>query len=266
MSKQLEYPELAKICESNAQAYIYALAEAAGGYTMREKDFVLTLFPYDTYSFNGVISPQFNSFNVSERLEYVLRVVGEHKKSIRFRLGPSTLPHNLAQTLELLGLKKSYYLNYMGCELSQMKMDYPIPDGLTIQSIDSQDIFLRFHHPLLGEIKSSKKKRILNSFQNLGEQNPRKYWTFTVDKDGHLIGFAALYFHHGNVGITDFVILKEFHRLGIGTALLQFICSFAQKHDSFAVVLGASTIGAKFYPNFGFMNLGRIPTYLYSKT
>jgi hypothetical protein len=72
MTEQLEHTKLAKICKSNAQAYIYAFAEAAGGYTMREEDFVLTLFSFDTHPYNGVISPQFYSFNVSERLEYVL--------------------------------------------------------------------------------------------------------------------------------------------------------------------------------------------------
>ena len=111
----------------------------------------------------------------------------------------------------------------MRCELSQMKMDYPIPDDLTIQLTDNQDIFHRFRHPLFGEIKSSKKIQILNSFQKLGEQNPRKYWTYMVDKNDHLIGFAALYFHHGNVGITDFVIPKEFHRQGVGKSQLQYV-------------------------------------------
>jgi len=72
---------------------------------MREEDFVLTLFSFDTNPYNGVVSPQFYPFNVSERLEYVLRVVGEHKKSIRFKLEPSTLPLSLAPNLELLGLK-----------------------------------------------------------------------------------------------------------------------------------------------------------------
>ena len=42
MTEQLEHTKLAKICKSNTQAYIYAFAEAAGGYTMREEDFVLT--------------------------------------------------------------------------------------------------------------------------------------------------------------------------------------------------------------------------------
>ena len=44
-----------------------------------------------------------------------------------------------------------------------------------------------------------------------------------VDKNDHLIGFAALYFHHGNVGITDFVIPKEFHRQGVGKSQLQYV-------------------------------------------
>jgi GNAT superfamily N-acetyltransferase len=79
-----------------------------------------------------------------------------------------------------------------------------------------------------------------------------------VEKDKQSIGIAALYFHEGNIGITDFVILKEFHRQGIGTALLQDICSFAHRQ-------GASTQGARFYPRLGFENLGHFPTYLYSK-
>jgi len=184
---------------------------------------------------------------------------------IRFRLGPSSKPTNIDQILESRGLKKSYNLNYMGCELARMKMDYPIPNGCKIQPIAHQDVFLCYGHPLLGERKSSKKRRTLASFQNLGEQNPGKYWTFTSVKDGQLVGFAALYFHEGDVGITDFVILKEFRQKRIGTALLQYVCSFAQKQSAQSAVQGASTQRAKFYPLFGFKNLGRFPTYLYSK-
>jgi GNAT superfamily N-acetyltransferase len=86
-----------------------------------------------------------------------------------------------------------------------------------------------------------------------------------IEKAGKPVGIAALYFYLGNVGITDFVIIKEFHRQGIGTALLQYVCQFAEERDANAVVLGASTQGAKFYPRFGFEHLGRFPTYLYSR-
>lgn len=256
---------LAKIDESLSRAYFIALVEAAGGFIHRDKEFVLTIFPYDNYPYNGIVSPQFEPHDVTDKLEEVLRLVRGHRVNIRFRLGPSTRPSDLAQILEMRGLKKSYNLTYMGIELSQMKRDFLVPDDVRVQPVDNQDLFLHYQHPLLGEIKSPKKKRILASFQKLGERKPKKYWTFMIEKAGKPVGIAALYFYRGNVGITDFVIIKEFHRQGIGTALLQYVCQFAEERDANAVVLGASTQGAKFYPRFGFEHLGRFPTYLYSR-
>jgi len=75
MSIDLERTNLARINVSIAQAYNSALTEAAGGYILREEDFVLTLFPYDNYPYNSVISPRFTSSTVDERLEYLFRVV-----------------------------------------------------------------------------------------------------------------------------------------------------------------------------------------------
>jgi hypothetical protein len=104
---------LAKIDESLSRAYIIALVEAAGGLIHRDREFVLTIFPYDNYPYNGVVSPQFEPNDVADKLEEVLRLVRGHRVNIRFRLGPSTRPSDLAQILETRGLKKSYNLTYM---------------------------------------------------------------------------------------------------------------------------------------------------------
>jgi ribosomal protein S18 acetylase RimI-like enzyme len=265
MLDSVELKRLAKVTESVVRAYFIAFTKAAGGFINRAEDYTLTIFPYDKYPVNGVLSPQFTSENAAERVEDLLRVVQEHKKDIRIKLGPTTKPPDLAHVLEARGLKRSYYLTYMAASLSQMKLDYPIAGDLTIRIVEDYEVFRQHQHPFYGLMLSPKKRLISATFQKLSERKLKKFWTFLITKSDQPVGTASLFLYRGNAGIPEFAILKQYQRQGIGTALLQHVCEFACMLDARVIGLGASTQGARFYPQFGFQHVGRYPTYFYSR-
>jgi ribosomal protein S18 acetylase RimI-like enzyme len=87
---------------------------------------------------------------------------------------------------------------------------------------------------------------------------------FIAERDGRPVGTAIIYFSQGNAGIYDVEVLDEFQGRGIGTALLQRVCTFAREQEAELAVLAASEQGVGFYPRFGFEHVGRYPTYYYS--
>jgi ribosomal protein S18 acetylase RimI-like enzyme len=87
---------------------------------------------------------------------------------------------------------------------------------------------------------------------------------FIAERDGKPVGTAIIYFSQGSAGIYDVEVLDEFQGQGIGTALLQRVCTFAEEQGAELAVLAASEQGAGFYSRFGFEPVGRYPTYYYS--
>ena len=265
MGSGTEIKRLAKVTESAARAYFVAFTHAAGGFVSKTDDYTLTIFPYNNYPVNGVLSPHFTNENAGERLEDLLRVVREHKKDIRIKLGPTTKPDNLAQVLEMRGLKSSYNLKYMAATITQMNLDHPNAGNMDIQVIHDYEIFYQYPHPFYGLMKSPKKKLIVETFQKLYEREPKRFWTFRINISGKLVGTASLFLYRGNACIPEFGIIKDLQRQGLGSTLLQHACEFAQEQGARAIGLGASTMGVRFYPHFGFQHVGRYPTYLYSR-
>jgi len=87
---------------------------------------------------------------------------------------------------------------------------------------------------------------------------------FIADREGRPIRTAILYLDQDNAGIYDVEVLEHFRGRGIGTALLQRVCTFAKQQRARLAVLAASEPGARFYTRFGFVQTGRYPTYYYS--
>ena len=72
-SKGPDSVKLAQAYESNLRAYTIAIAEAGDGFVQRDRDAVLTAFPY-TYWINGVVSPRLRPVGTLERVNEILTV------------------------------------------------------------------------------------------------------------------------------------------------------------------------------------------------
>ena len=87
---------------------------------------------------------------------------------------------------------------------------------------------------------------------------------FIAEKDGKPVGTTILFFTQGNAGIYDVEVLEPLRGQGIGTMLLETVCTFAWDRQARLAVLAASEQGARFYTRFGFVQTGRYPVYYYS--
>ena len=87
---------------------------------------------------------------------------------------------------------------------------------------------------------------------------------FIAEQKGRPVGTVILFVDRGDAGIYDVEVLEHFRGRGIGTALLQKVCTFAREQGARLAVLSASEQGTRFYPRFGFVQTGRYPTYYYS--
>jgi GNAT superfamily N-acetyltransferase len=254
----------AKAYESNLRAYTIAMAEAGDGFVQRDKDAVLTALPY-TYWINGVVSPRLPQARALERVNEILAVFRKLGREVWFTIGPSTEPDDLAKILKKRGLWNFHNRPFMACDLSKLVTGFPQPAGVSIHPVEDYGIFYKHPHPLLGLITTPRRRRIFEVYKRLAQKQPTEHWMFIAEKHGKPVGTAILYFSQGNAGIYDVQVLNEFQGQGIGTALLEDVCTFAQNREARLTVLAASERGAAgFYPRFGFEQFGRYPTYYYS--
>jgi GNAT superfamily N-acetyltransferase len=255
--------ELAQAYESNLRAYTIAMAEAGDGFVQRGPDATLTAFPY-TYWINGVVSPRLSPIGTLERVNEILVLFRGLGREVWFSLGPSTEPADLAETLRRRRLHNFHNRPFMACNLAQLVTGFPQPPGVSAHVVEDYDVFKEHPHPILKRITTPRKRHIFATFERLAQEQPRKHWMFIAEKEGKPVGTAILYLNQGSAGIYDVEVLEAFRGQGIGTALLQRVCTFAKEQQAKLAVLAASEQGARFYTRFGFVHTGRYPTYYYS--
>jgi GNAT superfamily N-acetyltransferase len=239
------------------------MAEAGDGFVQRDQDATLTAFPY-TYWINGVVSPRLPPTGTLERVNEILAVFRKLGREVWWTLGPSTEPADLATILKKRGLHNFHNRLFMACDLAKLVTGFSQPAGVSVHPVEDYDIFYQHPHPLLGRMTTPRRRHIFKSFERLAQAQPRRHWMFIAEKESKPVGTAIIYFDRKSAGIYDVEVLDEFQGQGIGTALLQRVCTFAQEQGAVLAVLAASEEGAGFYPRFGFEQLGRYPTYYYS--
>ena len=250
--------------EANTAAYAVALTEAAGGLTRSEAEFRLAIFPF-SHSISGVYLPRFKVETCNERIEMILEIARQNQKKLLFRLGPAPQPADLAERLTALGVRKSITQKYMAVALedgSAMLSGALQPaglEGLSIYPVDDYGILFQKRHPRLGAINSAKKRCLLQAYQKLAEQRPRRHWTFLAEMGGKLIAAVGLYLHQDSVAGYDLLVAPEYRRLGVGSAMLRQIARFTHEQGASLGVLAASTMGTRFYPRLGIAYTGRYP-------
>lgn len=254
--------------EANAAAYAVALTEAAGGQTWQEQDFTLTLFPV-AHSISGVYLPRFEEDTFAERIKMILEIAGKQRKKILFRLGPTPQPVDLAYRLEQMGIRKSLTQKYMAIPLAGEPAMLSLttqPAGLArarIYPVDDYGILSQKIHPRLGAINSAKKRGLVQAYQKLAEQRPRRHWMFLAELEGKLIASVGLFLHQDSVSGYDLLVLPEYRRQGIGSALLREIARFTSEQGATLGVLASSVMGMQFYPRLGIAHIGMYPIYSY---
>ncbi len=266
-AEQLRY---ALAYEANAAAFAVALTEAAGGQTRREPDFTLALFPFP-HSITGVYLPRFKAEDCSERIRLILELAGAQTKKLLVRLGPAPEPSDLEQQLAALGAHKAITQKYMALPLaagSPLLAKTKLPpelSGLSIYPVDDYGILYQKLHPRLGKIDSAKKRCLVQAYQKLAEQSPRQHWTYLAEWDGKLIASVGLFLHQKSIAGYDLLVLPEYRRQGIGTAMLAEIACFMVERGANLGVLATSVQGRQFYPQLGAAHIGGYPLYAFRK-
>jgi GNAT superfamily N-acetyltransferase len=255
--------------EANAAAYAVALTQAAGGQTWREQDFTLALFPF-SHSISGVFLPRFKEENCTERIEMIREIARQKQKKILFRLGPAPQPVDLAQRLAQMGIRKSITQKYMAILLTGNSPMLSEPTqleglaGLRIYPVDDYGILSQKLHPRLGAINSAKKRCLVQAYQKLAEQTPRRHWVFLAELEGKLIASVGLFLHQDSVAGYDLLVLPEYRRQRIGSAMLRQIARFTSEQGASLGVFASSVMGKHFYPRLGISSVGAYPIYTYT--
>jgi GNAT superfamily N-acetyltransferase len=103
----------------------------------------------------------------------------------------------------------------------------------------------------------------VRAYQKLAEQTPRRHWMFLAELEEKIIASVGLFLHQDSVSGYDLLVLPEYRRQGVGSAMLRQIARFTSEQGASLGVLASSVMGTQFYPRLGIAQIGKFPIHAF---
>ncbi|MDA0837460.1 MAG: GNAT family N-acetyltransferase [Planctomycetota bacterium] len=212
---------------------------------------------------NDVTLPRFAPEGAAARVDELLRLFKENDFAVRFWVGPACTP-GLKSVLRKKAIRCTSNLAGMAISLERDFRADP-PTGCELERLTDFSVFEEVPHPVLGKVRSQPARRNLEEMVFLQEAFPDQVYHLAARSGKYVAGSATLFMGSDSAGIYDVAVLPRFRRLGIGTAITEQICGYAQRMGYLKAVLIASKEGRNLYARFGFHDAGTISVCVLSK-
>lgn len=205
----------------------------------------------DLYCYSNVLSAQFNSKNVAQRVQEVMQIYQERNLSFSWWVGPNSTPANLEEILKQSNftLCRSYsgmYRSVHGLEVEKLQ-------ALQIKSISEASMLWDFNNVLMqagGSLQVYERMLRVLPENVYSTGAPVELYVGYIDGNPVTIGAVAFY---ANVGYIDWVttIPKERNK-GYGSAIMYYLINRTAERNYSLVVLLATKEAINLYKRMGF--------------
>jgi GNAT superfamily N-acetyltransferase len=212
----------------------------------------------DTWPRNNVALARFNPATAHRRVGEILSRHLEKKVACNWIVGPVSRPADLGQYLRMHGFRCMIHCSGMACDLDRRLLAPPVPKDVTVELVDDP--------PSLDLLSTERRRRRYEGRLALMHMQPRRVWYFAASLNGKPVGETMLCIGAGVAGIYDVVVLEQFRRHGIGTALVHAALTQAREGLGYrAAVLGATGMGLGVYARLGFREVCKLSFWKYGK-
>ncbi|CAA9536275.1 MAG: hypothetical protein AVDCRST_MAG73-1489 [uncultured Thermomicrobiales bacterium] len=179
-------------------------------------------------------------------------------------VGPGSAPPDLGERLVAHGLTPTDDSPAMARELGAMPPDDDLPPGLRVARVADPATFARFGD-IVGAgfgIPPEVAAKLVEIFGRVGF-GPEQPWRHDLGcLDGEPVAAASRYLSEDAVGIFNVVTREDVRGRGIGAAMTRVILHEAAAGGRRLAVLTSSPDGEPLYRKLGFVEIGRVRTYL----
>lgn len=173
-----------------------------------------------------------------------------------------TRPPDLGARLMARGFEWGWQPHWMALELSRMRADLLVPDGLQIVVEDEADWDVD-DLPYYTRRTAEERESLTPLARPAARVRtpPRRRWHFGAWLEGRIVGHSALHLTTGRLGVAGIYsvgVVPDARRQGIGRAVTLAACRYAQALGCRWATLNAAT---DIYGRLGFESLGRGQTW-----
>ena len=213
--------------------------------------------PLPMIPYNGVIRFRVTE-NPQQRIDQIIRHLNKRQVAFMWIVHPSSLPLDLPNLLEKVGLYDVEPIYGMARDLSNLPpISHPVPDIIIRKFADNRDsgawhqfAAWRWHIPqMYQEIYAD----VLSKF-HVGAVNSNAH-IWQAWREDQPVAKAALYLGTGSAGIYAVATKPEARRLGLARILTLTALSFARDAGYNVAVLHSTPMAQRLYESIGFSTL-----------
>jgi GNAT superfamily N-acetyltransferase len=211
---------------------------------------------------NQVHLARFTDENAERRIDETIAPYVERNLPCHWWIGCTSTPADLPDRLAQRGFSHFEDETGMAALLSEMQLDPPIPDGVTIHKVVDQasldTFFVEFDRDGLPQELS---RQIYELYRSHGFGDERPMHQFVALLDGEPVATAAALYAHGVVGLYNVGTYPPARRRGISTALCAAALREAPARGYKVAIVVSTPMGRSVYARLGAQEFCKLAIY-----
>lgn len=213
--------------------------------------------------FNTIAHAQLPLDKINGTIDSIVNQANRRKISLLWWTGPATKPPDLAEYLEKRGFVRAGQSPGMAVDLENLRDDRKIPEGLTVQQVETKESLRRWCQ-VLGDTFGMSDSETEAYYDFLQYMDSNKTVAYLGMVNNQPVATSLLHLGAGVAGIYSVATIPEERRRGIGAWMTMVPLREAQNRDYKIGVLQSSEMSVGVYRSFGFQEYCTIGQYLWS--
>ena len=215
---------------------------------------------YPTAWSNFIFYANFDDNNIEAQLSQICDKIKTGELPKDWVVGPKSFPSDLGDYLEKYNIRKQYSMAGMAIDLSKMDKAMTLPNNIHIEVVDTK-AKLELWADIVSKALWNNEPFEACLFENqLGNPDYEFYLAF---HNNEAVASSMLILTNGVAEINMVSTLKQYQRMGIGSAMTIEPLLYAKKIGYQIGVLQASIPGEPVYRKIGFQEYCRFHVYRY---
>lgn len=201
---------------------------------------------------NQVHLARFSEADAERRIDETLAPYIDRQLPCHWWVGCTTTPSDLPERLERRGFRRFEPETGMAGVLSEMDLEPPLPEGVTVQKVvDQASLDLFFEAFRRNGLPEKLSDQIYELYKSLGFGEDRPMHQFVALLNGEPVATSAVLYSHGVVGLYNVGTVEEVRRRGIGTAVSAAAFRDAPARGYKVAIVVSTPMGRSVYARLG---------------
>jgi GNAT superfamily N-acetyltransferase len=246
----------ALLVERHVREWLRAQSIVPGVELHDDPDITWVVHPGRVWSNAGVMI-RFTCASAAARLNKLVKRYGAHGRGMGLWVSPAATPDTLPDLLKARGLRCRKRFPAMLRDLARAMPEMKAPAGITIRAVTDMKQFRTTSHPSIGPLTTPLRRTAFESLRAIVRGDPNRCRAFVAWAGKTPVGSTLVFLGTECAGLNDVDVIDAYRRRGIGAALVDHSCRYAEERGASSIVLLATGMGQRVYERCDFVEVAR---------